>query len=340
MSWKRVWGHDAQVQAFARVVEQGRLAHAYLFTGPAGIGKRLFALELAKTFLCEDRPSERFEACDRCSACLLVDAGNHPDLHITGRPEDKLEVPVEIMRELGRCFSLKSARGHGKIAILDDADDLNEESANCFLKTLEEPPPRSVLILIGISADRQLATIRSRCQSVPFTPLPPELIAKMLQAEGVEDPVLLERLVRLSDGSPGQARDLADPELWRFRKEFLSGLKRKPVDSVGLSKSWHQFVEEAGKEAAVQRRRASRVLKLLMAFFSDALAISQGGSPRAAEKDELPALQDLANRLDPDDLMNLLERCLEADEHIDRRVQLVLVMEALLDTIGQRLRVH
>ncbi|MFL5242795.1 MAG: DNA polymerase III subunit delta' [Gemmataceae bacterium] len=340
MSWNRVWGHDVQVQAFARVVRQGRLAHAYLFTGPAGIGKRLFAVELAKTLLCENRAAERFEACDRCSACLLVDAGNHPDLHIAGRPEDKLEVPIDTMRELSRCFSLKSARGHGKIALVDDADDLNEESANCFLKTLEEPPPGSVLILIGTSADRQLATIRSRCQTVPFTPLAPELVAKLLQAEGVEDPILLERLVRLSDGSPGQARDLADPELWKFRKKFLSGLTRKPVDSVGLSRSWHEFVEETGKEAAVQRRRAARVLKLLIAFFSDALAISQGGAPHAAEEDELPALQDFANQVDADDLMALLERCLEADEHLDRRVQLVLVIEALSDALGQKLRAH
>ena len=333
MSWQRVWGHEVHVKAFARIVQQGRLAHAYLFTGPAGIGKRLFALELAKTLLCEDRPPDQFQACDRCASCRLVDADNHPDLHITRRPEESLEVPIEVMRELCRNFSLKSARGRGKIAILDDADDLNEESANCFLKTLEEPPPRSVLILIGTRADRQLPTIRSRCQAVPFTPLAPERVAAILKAEGIEDSALLERLVRMSDGSPGLARELADPELWKFRNEFLSGLLRKPVDTVALSRAWLQCVEEAGKEAAVQRRQAARVLMLLITFFRDALALRLGGSPKAFSSDEMPALREWVTKIDPEVLLAVLDRCLEADGQIDRRVQLVLVLEALVDAL-------
>src|SRR5579864_7663912 len=154
------------------------------------------------------------------------------------------------MRELCQDLSLKPARGRGKVAIVDDADDLNEESANCFLKTLEEPPPRSVLILIGTSPDRQLATIRSRCQVVHFFPLPAELVAEILRAPGVEDDKLIERLVHLSDGSPGQARALADPALWEFRRKFLKALSQPPFDNVALGQSWIQFVEEAGKESA------------------------------------------------------------------------------------------
>src|SRR5262249_40213336 len=106
------------------------------------------------------------EACDSCPSCVQVEAGTHPDFLCVGRPEDALEFPIDLMRNLCQRFSLKSARGHGKVVLLDDADDLNEESANCFLKTLEEPPPRSVLILIGSSPDRQLSTIVSRCQVV------------------------------------------------------------------------------------------------------------------------------------------------------------------------------
>src|SRR5262249_26460614 len=152
VSWQRVRGHDALVQAFDRVVRRGRLAHAYLFTGLPGVGKRLFAEELAKALLCEQPPGPRLEACDRCPACALVDAGTHPDLYVATRPEESLELPIEVVRELCRSFALKSARGRGKVAILDDADDLNVAAANCFLKTLEEPPPRSVLLVIGTSA--------------------------------------------------------------------------------------------------------------------------------------------------------------------------------------------
>src|SRR6266481_3872353 len=226
------------VAAFARAVARGRLAHAYLFAGPPGVGKRLFALELAKAILCENPPPHptlspsggegrvrgKLEACDRCAACSQVEAGTHPDFFATGRPEEKLEFPIEVMRELCRNFSLKSARGRGKVAIIDDADDLNEESANCFLKTLEEPPPRSVLLLIGSSPERQLPTIVSRCQVVRFAPLPAADVADLLRAGGVEDAALIELLLPLSEGSPGAARALSDPALWDFRSTLLQGL--------------------------------------------------------------------------------------------------------------------
>jgi DNA polymerase III subunit delta' len=337
VSWQLVKGHDALAKAFDRVVQRGRLAHAYLFTGPSGIGKRLFALELAQALLCEDSPDGRLEGCNHCAACALVRTNNHPDLFLAGRPEDALELPIDTVRELCRSFSLKSARGKGKVAILDDADDFNEESANCFLKTLEEPPPRSVLILIGASRDRQLPTILSRCQVVQFAPLPADLMVAILKEKGIQDSALLSQLVRLGGGSPGQALALAAPELWAFRRDFLKGLGQPEPDSVALSRKWMEFVEEAGKESGLQRRRASLVLRLLVALFSDALHLSLGGSPPTVEPRELPTLRDLAGRLGPEQWLELLERCLEGDQQIDRRVQLVLVLEALMDALGQQL---
>src|SRR5207248_2092828 len=98
-------------------------------------------------------------ACDACDACRDVESGTHPDYFRAGRPDDALELPIEVVRELCRGLGLKPARGSRKIAVLDDADDLNAYAANSFLKTLEEPPPGSVLILVGTSSDRQLSTI-------------------------------------------------------------------------------------------------------------------------------------------------------------------------------------
>ena len=122
MSWQRIRGHDSLIQAFDQAVRRGRLAHAYLFVGPAGVGKRLFAGELAKALLCEARQEARLEACDHCGACKLVDAGTHPDLQIARRPDEKSEVPIDVVRELARSLDLKPARGRGKVVILDDAD--------------------------------------------------------------------------------------------------------------------------------------------------------------------------------------------------------------------------
>jgi DNA polymerase III subunit delta' len=338
MSWQRIRGHEQWVEAFDHAVQRGRLAHAYLFVGPSGIGKRLFAGELAKALLCEGRPAGgKLEACDTCPACILVDAGTHPDYFAVARPEEGNEIPIETMRELCAGFAMKSARGKGKVAVLDDADDLNEASANCFLKTLEEPPPRSVFILVGTRPDRQLATVVSRCQVVRFAPLPEAAVIDLLLKNGIQDRTHAARLARLSGGSPGQALALSDAELWKFRKLLLEGLTQPRPDSVALARAWTEFVEEAGKETASQRRRAGLVLRLLIEFLHDALALALGKATKPADPDDLPFLQKLGNRLGSDRLLGLLDRCLEAEFHLDRYVQLVLVLEGLLDALGQEL---
>jgi DNA polymerase-3 subunit delta' len=343
VSWQQIRGHEALVTAFERAWRRGRLAQAYLYLGPAGIGKRLFALELARALFCEKAAPDHLEACDRCPSCRQITAGTHPDVFVTGRPAESPNMPIEVIRELRRSFAMKSATGRGKIAILDDADDLDDPitghaAANAFLKTLEEPPPRSHLILIGSSADRQLPTILSRCQLVRFAPLPETLVAELLRQQGIGDPALVERVARLSGGSPGVARQLAEPALWEFRRMLLAGLARPVPDSVALSRALTVFVEEAGKESALQRTRAGLVLKMLIDFLQDVLRLSLGGEPRLAEPEDRLWLEPLANRLDPQRLLEVLERCLEGDTQIERRVQLVLLQEALLDALGQQLK--
>jgi DNA polymerase-3 subunit delta' len=339
VSWARLQGHEHLIEGFRQVVLRRRLAHAYMFCGSVGVGKRLFAQELAKALLCENpgRPTEALEACDQCPACALVDANTHPDFFTVSRPEDKNEMPIELVQELCAGFSLKSARGHGKVAILDDADDLNEESANCFLKTLEEPPPRSVFILIGTSAQRQLPTILSRCQLVRFGPLPDASVRAILEQHDIHDEALLERLVRLAEGSPGQALALADPALWDFRKQLLGGLTRAKIDTLALTKAFAEFVEDAGKDMSLQRRRASVMVRLLIEAFTNALNLSLGGEPKVLDPEDLRLLRALMHRASPEKFLTLLERCLETEQQIGRYVQLALVLDALLDALSQLL---
>lgn len=331
MSWSSVLGHDRQVRAFQEAHRKGRLGHGYLFVGPDGVGKRLFAKELGKALLCES-PAGPLVACDQCPGCVQVEASTHPDFFQVARPEDKQEFPIEVVRQLCADLALKPARGHGKAAILDDADDLNDEAANAFLKTLEEPPPGSVLILLGTSPELQLQTIVSRCQVIRFQPLPAELVAQVLKQHDVEQDI--DRLARLAGGSPGQALALADAALWDFRKKFLLELARPKCNTVALAKQWGQFVEEAGKEAAAQRRRAALTLRFLIDFYDDALRGSVGGATQESEPDLLRAIQQLGQRSDPDRLLEILDRCLEADHQIGRKVQLVLVLEGLMDALA------
>ncbi|MHC5544554.1 DNA polymerase III subunit delta', partial [Singulisphaera rosea] len=225
MSWHSVRGHDRVVESLRQTLAQGRFPHAFLFVGPEGIGKRTFARTLAQALLCDRAPESSLDPCEVCPNCVQVKGDTHPDVVQVGRPEDKNELPIKVIRELCLDLGLKPARGGRKIAIVDDADDLNDEAANAFLKTLEEPPPGSVLILIGTSADLQLETLVSRCRVVRFDPLSEsDLTDLLIEQEVTHDPIEAARLAGLAEGSIGRARGLADPEFGRFRRGLIDEL--------------------------------------------------------------------------------------------------------------------
>ena len=222
MSWHSVRGHDRIVASLRSNLRNGRLPHAFLFVGPDGVGKRTFARKLAQALLCERNPETLLEPCEACPGCVQAAAGTHPDLLEFARPEDRQELPIRVIRGLCAEFGLKPARGIRKVAIVDDVDDMNDEAANAFLKTLEEPPPGAVLILIATSAELQLETIVSRCQVIRFDPLPEQDLADLLIERGVAtDADDAARLAALGEGSVSRATGLADPELERFRRELI-----------------------------------------------------------------------------------------------------------------------
>ena len=175
MPWHSVRGHDRVVDADAAAGRWSR-GHCrnFLFVGTEGVGKRTFAQTLAQALLCEARPSGAEPQPVRAPAqrTSRVISDSHPDVIRVERPEDKHDLPIRLIRDLCVDLGLKPMRGTRRVAIVDDADDFNDEAANAFLKTLEEPPPGAVLILIGTSAEIQLDTIISRCRVVQFDPLP------------------------------------------------------------------------------------------------------------------------------------------------------------------------
>jgi DNA polymerase-3 subunit delta' len=313
-----------------------------LFVGPEGVGKRTFAMTLAQALLCERSDPAALDPCGKCPGCLQVRAGAHPDLLQAERPEDKHELPIRVIRDLCLDLGLKPARGTRKVAIVDDADDLNEEAANAFLKTLEEPPPGSVLILIGTSAETQLDTIVSRCRVVRFDPLTEADLAAVLREQGVaDDPAEAARLAHLGEGSVGRARGLADAGLAAFRRGMIGELADPAgFDPPGLSRRLEAFINEAGKESVARRSRASLLVGELARLFRGVLWQTAGLTPPSPDPDDRRAVAELAARLDPEDVLVLTDRCLEADYHIQRKANLPLILDALAHDLGRLVNPH
>jgi len=155
-------GQELAKEYFRRAIQQDRLSHAYLFLGPEGAGKRLFARELSKAFFCS-----RGVACGECKACLSIEHGNHPSVDIYGPAEGKYLIDIDTIRAL--CSRTHYKSNQIQIAVLERAELLNEPAANALLKTLEEPPLNWILILTAQSAASLLPTIVSRCHRVLFT---------------------------------------------------------------------------------------------------------------------------------------------------------------------------
>ncbi len=345
MPWHNIHGHDDVVEQFRRALARGRLASSFLFAGPAGIGKRTFAVKLAQALLCRERPAHALDPCDECPACTQVAAGTHPDLQVVAKPKDKASIPLELLigererrgREgLCRNIALKPFMGGRKIAVIDDADYLPAEGANCLLKTLEEPPPRSVLILISTSPAKQLPTIRSRCQLIRFQPLPADTVAELLLARNlVDDAAEARRLAAHGGGSLHLALELADGELGSFRNTLLQRLGDPVFDSVRLAKAVSAFVDEAGKQPAARRDRLRRVVGFATEFYRELLQVQSGAAPsKDAELRRFVGPAAEADRGDGLRVASSLERCLEAAKQIDRNANQSTLIETWLDDLA------
>ena len=278
MSWDEILGHQPALERFKRSVERGRLASTYLFVGPDGVGKRTFALKLAEALLCEQNSSSELKPCGVCPGCQQVRAQTHPDLVLISKPKDKAFIPVETFigdkehrRQQGLChdIGLKPFRGGRKIAIIDDADFLNQEGANSLLKTLEEPPPKSLLILLGTSQHRQLSTIVSRSQVVRFSALTNQQVLTILERENLleTEDIPAKTLADSSGGSVATAIRLSDSETMEFRRLLFSQLATRDPGRDDFPASVTSFVDAVGKDAAKKRMRLVMVGDFAISFY-------------------------------------------------------------------------
>lgn len=208
-------GQEPAEAAFESARARGRLHHAWLLTGPEGVGKATFAYRAARRLLGAPAyaPNGILGASPDHPVARQVAARSHPDLLVLEREgqdgKPRKVIPVDDARKLAEFFSKSPASAPHRVAIVDAADDLNVNAANAILKTLEEPPPRGVLLMVSHSPGRLLPTIRSRCRRLAFHPLGIEATAAFVAARADLNPEEALRLAHMADGAPGQALSLA-----------------------------------------------------------------------------------------------------------------------------------
>jgi DNA polymerase-3 subunit delta' len=270
-------GIDEPVQGFASIVGQdravtrlraalagGKAHHAYLFEGPEGVGKRTTALALAQAWNCESRPGE---GCGACPPCVKIDEGVHPDVVLFGvfNEEGKVKDQSERVRELIAAVGFPPHEGRARVVIVDPAHELNPTAANILLKTLEEPPPGTHFVLCTTASARLLATIRSRCQRVAFSPLPEAVVAERLVAQCGVEPAAAAAAAALCGGSLARALHIAQSEELPHRRERVGKLLQ-----AARGGSASQLVEAAG-ELSGDREEALATLELLWVTYHDAV---------------------------------------------------------------------
>lgn len=277
----QIIGHKLQLQWFANAIAKERFSGSFLLVGPPGIGKATVAKTVAKALFCRNMTSDALKPCGQCECCVQVDADTHPDLIQVRKPDDRANIPLELLigppesrMQEGFCRDIRLRPFHGtrRIAILHDADFLNEEGANSLLKTLEEPPPGVILFLIGTNEQRQLPTIRSRCRIVRFMPPTGDDARELMLRRGITcDRDAAMNAIELCGGDCEAAASLLSGEANGFRMELAKQLTARPMPVVELIKNVTIYVEQAGKEAPQRRDRLRDVLAMATATFRDQL---------------------------------------------------------------------
>jgi DNA polymerase III subunit delta' len=318
------WQHAAATEALRA---RATWPHALLLAGPRGMGKRTLALNFARGLLCES-PRDDGLGCGACPSCGFVAAGQHPDLQLLelfetedGETKAVTEIRIERIRGLTYWANLTSHRGRAKVAVIAPAEAMNVASANALLKTLEEPPPGTYLILVAHQPGRVPATLRSRCRRFPAPVPEPADSLQWLAGQGVASPAAV---LAQAGGAPLLARTLADPAWQQERGVFLSALaKPRALSPVALAARVEAGPREERKE------RLALVLDWIGAWTADLARVAAGGAP-SRNPDFGDALAALAASVAPVPLFRYHRSLLRQRALVAHPLQPRLVAEAML----------
>jgi DNA polymerase-3 subunit delta' len=328
MGFSELIGHSNQIETLRRALLNDRLHHAYLFLGPDGVGKRTLAMALAQAIHCSELQGDY---CGRCVNCASIIHGNHADVRFIGPLLGKKEIAIQQIRELERELRFRSFGGKQKIAIVDPVTLMNAAAQNALLKTLEEPPAKSLIILIAPNGGGILPTVRSRCLRLSFAPLPCAEVAAVLQAKHrvkAEEAVFL---AAMATGSIGVALSLDQEGLIEKRKtwtEMLGSLK--PGD--------YQAAVVTAEALAATRNGALEFFKWAESWYRDLLVYRvTRNSEELVNLDMLAQIEQQAAASKVENSLAAMAGIADAAAGIQRNLNRRMVLEKLLfGVVGAR----
>jgi len=311
MPFSEVIGQDRAIGVLRRSIATEKVAHAYLFSGIEGCGKRKTALAFIQAVFCGKE-----EACGVCPSCRKLASGQHPDLHVL--EPDGAFIKIDQVRELQKELSYRPFEAPKKACIIDGAEKLNASSGNALLKTLEEPPGNALMILIAPERSAVLQTILSRCQALAFQPLPAQLIEGRLVRDGF--PAETARVAAtLSGGSLSRGVEIAADGVLEGRTSFLTR-----VTSLSLADVATLFA--AAEEFAANKDGLPELIDLLLSFLRDILIYRT--RPEALVNNDLtPLIAKEAARRSEGQVMELIEQLLGMQRMFVRNVNARLALE-------------
>jgi len=316
-------------QQMVEILRRGQLPQASLFTGPEGVGKKTLALSLAAMANCKGDTED--DLCGTCSSCVKESAGHHPDIRLFEPHKNVIHIGEDsrdpnTMRELNREVQFRPFEGRLRFFIIDQAETMTEKAANCILKTLEEPPETSRIILITSFPHRLLPTIRSRCQAFPFHPLGREEILPYLEDHLTEDH--LEMRASLAEGSIAVALGLALEETLEQRDRMLEVLTSW-CGQESFEALYSQCEQLPLRSELKTREGVRRYLNLLQRLGEDLYFLQVDTPERIVNQDRLDDLQKLSEGVELNWVREFLYHVDRARWDIDHYVNPLMCFETL-----------
>lgn len=313
MPYGEILGQEHSLTVLRRSLATGKTAHAYLFEGIEGCGKRKTALAFIEALFCG-----RDEGCGSCPSCRKLARLQHPDLHLVEPDGDFIK--IDQVRQLQRELSFRPFEAPRKACVIDGADRLNPAAGNALLKTLEEPPGSALIILVTAKPDAMLPTVLSRCQRLHFPALPEQTVEEFLVKTGCA-PETARIAASLAGGSLKNALEISADEALADRKELLERIGALSTRDIAP-------LFAAAEELAGDKEKALETLDLLTTYLRDIL-LRQGGSSEVVNGDLLSLIERNAARFSLEEVMERIGRVFEARSALQRNVNPRLALEVL-----------